>query len=253
MTPPSEQPFPSVPQAAAPGWYPDPAATGSLRWWDGIRWGPEAPPAVPAAAAPPGTGPSWWAWAVALSPLLWLAVAALTAFQLGPSANLSGPGPVLAGSVTAGAFAVFAAWRDTVALRASGECSKGAYAWWCLVAGWAYMTGRLIRLRSRRGTDKTLVAVAAAAWIAAVISVGAVAASAQSAGTVLNRPKLQQDIASWIRSRTGEAATVNCPADPAMSQGSQFDCVATAQDGSTAVVTVTVQDSQGDVVWKVTG
>ena len=27
------------PQSPAPGWYPDPSAHDSLRWWDGIQWG----------------------------------------------------------------------------------------------------------------------------------------------------------------------------------------------------------------------
>jgi len=37
---------PMQPVGPPPGWYPDPMAPGSHRWWDGYRWGPSsAPPA----------------------------------------------------------------------------------------------------------------------------------------------------------------------------------------------------------------
>lgn len=253
MTPSSEQPSASAPapQAAPPGWYPDTAGTGILRWWDGAQWGPQAPAATAAASRQPG--PSWWAWAVAFSPLLWLGAAAAVAVALGPSVNLSGPGPVLIGWVITAVFAVIAARKDTLALRAAGERSAGTSTWWCLFIGWPYLLGRLIRLRNRRGIDGTLLAVAVLLWIGAAIAVGTVASSAQSAGTVLNQAKLQSELASALKARTGDAATVNCPADPSMSPGSQFECAATFSDGSTAIVTVTVQDSQGDVIWKVNG
>lgn len=70
-------------------------------------------------------------------------------------------------------------------------------------------------------------------------------------GTVLERAKLQSDIAQWVRQKTGSAVTVNCPQDPSMSPGSKWDCLLTAPDGSTAVADVTVQDRQGDVIWQV--
>jgi hypothetical protein len=33
----------------APGWYPDPAHPGAMRWWDGTRWSEHLAPAGPPA------------------------------------------------------------------------------------------------------------------------------------------------------------------------------------------------------------
>jgi uncharacterized Tic20 family protein len=39
------------PQSPSPGWYPDPSAPGTQRWWDGTRW-TEHSSAPPAAQSP---------------------------------------------------------------------------------------------------------------------------------------------------------------------------------------------------------
>lgn len=81
---------------APAGWYPDPAGSGHLRWWDGAQWSehvhpvPDAAASAPAASATaataaspaPATGPTsaaithraglytWYIWAIVLLPLL---------------------------------------------------------------------------------------------------------------------------------------------------------------------------------------
>jgi uncharacterized Tic20 family protein len=62
--------------AAAPGWYPDPAGSASLRFWDGRRWTDALSMAVPPASPAIGRADSrGWALAAHLSAPLALFVA----------------------------------------------------------------------------------------------------------------------------------------------------------------------------------
>ena len=66
---------PDPPPAAASGWYPDPAGSGSLRFWDGTRWTEAISSAVPP-AGPHNARDDTRSWALAahLSALLSLAL-----------------------------------------------------------------------------------------------------------------------------------------------------------------------------------
>jgi hypothetical protein len=91
-----------------------PRATRRGRIWCGSRPGTRF---VLHARPSPAPGP--WAWTVALTPLVMFGVAILAAAVEGPGGSTSGY--VLLGAVVASVSAIFAAWRDTRALRAAGE------------------------------------------------------------------------------------------------------------------------------------
>lgn len=70
---------------------------------------------------------------------------------------------------------------------------------------------------------------------------------------MFNQSRVQAQIANAIKKRTGVSVTVDCPRDPSLSPSSQFQCVATASDGSTVMVNVTIQDNSGDYTWQTAG
>jgi hypothetical protein len=41
------------------GWYPDPAGSGGLRWWNGVAWGHQVQPAAQPVVHPGAAGQSW--------------------------------------------------------------------------------------------------------------------------------------------------------------------------------------------------
>jgi hypothetical protein len=218
--------------AYAPGWSPGPA------------------PAVYAPARPRSV-PGPWAWAVASAPLLLLGVAALVA--LAASVNVSVTACLLIGGLVADVFAIFAAYRDTRALRAGGEPVSGGLAWWCLLVPWAYLWARAVKRVNKSGADWGLLAGAVAAWLLIIVIASPVVGSAITTGAVFNQAQVQATIAKGIKNQTGVAVTVSCPSDPPLNPGSQFECVATADDGSTTSVTVTIQDRSGDIIWQTGG
>ena len=66
---------PDPPPSAAAGWYPDPAGSGTMRYWDGTRWTDAMSSAVPPASPHNARDDSRnWAVAAHLSALLSLVI-----------------------------------------------------------------------------------------------------------------------------------------------------------------------------------
>ena len=69
---------------------------------------------------------------------------------------------------------------------------------------------------------------------------------------VLNTDELEGQIATELEAQTGVAPTsVECPADVPVEQGGTFRCTVTADDGSSAGITVTQTDDDGGIDWVV--
>jgi hypothetical protein len=270
------------PSGPPPGWYLDPGGMQLLRWWDGVQWtshrqplpaepaegagrhrvhtapnpvSSDAPASSSPAAALPGVttaarasaSPGPWVWPIAAAPVASLAVAVILASVSGPSLSTGACVTIsyLAGDVLAFIFAL----RDTRWLRGAGDPAYPSMAFLCLLlSGWAYLLARAIRRKS--GPDWGAFAAGAAVLVIVLAIAAPLANAAKTSNEVFNQSGVQSQIASWVRQKSGDTVTVACPSDPQMSAGSTFTCVATAADGSTVPIDVTVQDNSGDIVWQ---
>ena len=201
---------PSAPQPLSgppPGWYLDPGGMQVLRWWDGIRWGPQTQPLPPAAPArEEGTGrhrgtsvaddarvprpaygqpvppfsapvadsisaprtraPAPWAWVVAATPLVAIAIAAVARTNVAAQDDAN---CVSAGWVIANIIGLMAAEQDARALVKRGEIGGTKRAWLGLLGGWPYLWARAVKRTGRTNGDWWLFAAGAAIWVAAVV------------------------------------------------------------------------------------
>jgi hypothetical protein len=70
----------------------------------------------------------------------------------------------------------------------------------------------------------------------------------------VNTDALEQQIAAELQAQANVTpSSVDCPDDVEAEAGGTFTCTATADDGSTATITVTQQDDEGNLRWEVTG
>jgi Domain of unknown function (DUF4333) len=87
--------------------------------------------------------------------------------------------------------------------------------------------------------------------LAAIAVAGGLLAACTS---TINTQELEQQIARELEAQTGVTpSSVTCPDDVPAEAGGRFECTVTADDGSTATVSVVQEDDQGNVRWEVTG
>ncbi|MGW9022644.1 DUF4333 domain-containing protein [Streptomyces sp. NPDC055722] len=84
-----------------------------------------------------------------------------------------------------------------------------------------------------------------------LVSLGGAGIIENTVGVPLDTNAVQQQIAQDVQTQTGEAVTVQCPSSATVRTGASFQCVVKAADGSTALATVTVQNSQGEFIWHI--
>jgi Na+/alanine symporter len=184
-------------------------------------------------------------------PVIQLIVGVVVGLAAGMS--VGGPGAVIGGVLVAALLGIFMAVKDARVLRATGEPFSSGLAAWCLLGGWAYLLARAIKRVNRTNNDWVLFAVSVVTWLVVIVIATPVIRSAVTSGSVFSRAKVQSDVAQAIYDKTGTSVTVNCPQDPPLNPGSQFQCVATATDGSASMVTITIQDSSGEYTWQIKG
>jgi hypothetical protein len=188
-----------------------------------------------------------WAWAVAAAPAAGLAVTVIFASASGVSLSTGACITIgyLAGDVLAFIFAL----KDTRWLRQAGDPAYPSMAVLCLLlSGWAYLLARAVKRKS--GADWGVFAAGLGVLVIVLAIATPLANAAKASNEVFNQSGVQSQIASWVKQKSGYAVTVACPSDPPMTAGTKFTCIATATDGSTVPIDVTVQDNSGDIVWQ---
>jgi hypothetical protein len=178
-----------------------------------------------------------------------LAVAAVAAALGGPSPGVVGY--IWIGNIVATVLTVFMAYRDARALKVSGELAGTGLAWWSLLTPWAYLWARAVKKANRTNGDWGLLAASLTLWVLVIVIATPLVSSVATANAVFDRAKVQAAVAKGIQDQSGIAVNVNCPQNPPMNPGTQFQCVATAKDGSRAFVTITVQGKNGGYTWRV--
>lgn len=74
--------------------------------------------------------------------------------------------------------------------------------------------------------------------------------AAREPHTALDMDKITRAIQDKLAATTGRPATVHCPPAEPSRPGVRFSCQATGPGGPVESIEVTVQDTQGDIVWR---
>lgn len=236
-------PFAPPPPQPPPGWDRPAGAWGSVGAPASTAPAPPAPAsAVPASAVgqPVAIGNELSGWAVALAPLVGLAVSAVIASQAGVGAA------VTAGWVVFLGVNCLLTWWDHSVLKRQGV--SGVPWVWALFLMPVY----LYRRQKHLARGQLLMGVWFVAFVLSIVLQSSVLNAAASHSVSIDTAKLEQEIQAKAGAQVVGGATVSCPAENSVHQGSTFQCILTANsDGSTVLVNVTVENNNGDVIWQV--
>lgn len=90
------------------------------------------------------------------------------------------------------------------------------------------------------------------ARLARIMALAATLALAACGEQVLDTDELESEIATELEDQTGVVpSSVDCPADVPAGEGNTFRCTVTADDGSSAGITVKQTDDEGSIDWEV--
>lgn len=263
------------------GWYPNPQDTTQARWWDGQSWTDHlnAAPTATVMLPPPAPNVSGLGAAASGRDLragIEIADAPVGGRAAGPDSSLS----PLADTAGGPKF-----WERTEAYRvgnavADKKAGTNSPAQIGLVFGiisilfnpllLVGITSFILSLRGLSRARKweregfTPVGRKKAVWglvlssvgsIVAIIIIGTLLSSGFRDGFAstqpqFDKPGVEQLITAGMLKQGVSVDTVQCPDTPTMTEGNQFQCVATQTDGTTRFVNIRVQDSKGNITWQ---
>jgi hypothetical protein len=102
---------------------------------------------------------------------------------------------------------------------------------------------------ARRRTARRVAALACAPAILLALP----GCSFSTGSDSLDTDKLEREVVKGIKEQLNIDATVTCPDDVKAEAGDVFTCEARSSDGTTATVTVTQKDDDGNVDWRIGG
>ena len=253
------------------GWYPDPAGSGTLRWWTGTSWKEHftplpAPPALlgdtaatpergaglfapttpPMDDATPRVPPEQPPLPSARTGAVWL-IAGLPAVVVGVRAVSAAlpwtSSPIVTAAAYLGLLALLvglAIW-DSAVLKARGIKAASA-AWILLFPPLAYFVARRVALkklgiRANAVGNVYVLTLFAAAALSSLLLIPM--ASAQMDASSLRL--LERQVSTELQQQTSVSWTVGCPdGAPVSIAGSSFDCAANDLTGRSVRFTVHV-------------
>ena len=205
------------------GWYDDPSGSGRQRYWDGSEWTEHLQPTSTAASLSAGhaTVPprSRGVRQTSLLDNPW----STSEDRKNPQANLA---------LTFGILALFASLLTGIpalVLGIIGVHKAGSVGVGRGKAIWGIALGALF----------TIISVI---WIGAGIS--------SASHPKVDAADFEKKIAAGIKDQSGLKVTVSCPGDQDFAKASTFICIATDSTGANHEVDVTIQNDQGEFIWK---
>ncbi|WP_235460174.1 DUF2510 domain-containing protein [Yonghaparkia sp. Soil809] len=250
----------SAPQHPSAARYGSAPGTGSAAGWGSVPGAPQYVPYVaespvaamrrggmmPGAAGPVPHVHTGAAWAIALLPMVQLLLSLLVVAAFTSGLDL----PIITAIWLAPIPVVIAlAYFDQRSLKRRG-IDRPAGWWWSIIGAPVYLIMRAVSLARYSGAG---FAPAAVFLLLVGLQVGAIVAVP---GLLISAvPQLFADEASnsiELNARSiGTAAEVTCSGTPPLFIGQQYRCPAVNADGTTFVVTVSLQRANGWITWQV--
>lgn len=259
------------------GWYPNPQDSTQSRWWDGQAWTDHfnaAPTATALLSMPaPNTSesdaapsrrdlredqavdPPVGGWAAGFETSTSATIGTATADRVtmnGPGYNPYNSARDLAARKNTPATNGFVFGIISILVNPFLLISIGAFIWSGVgLARAKKWQGEGYEPVGRRKAVWGIVLASVGTVISLVIMVSLMSAGGHNSAQVrFDKAGVEKMVADGVLKQAGAKVSVECPNSPSMTEGNKFQCVATADDGTTTFVTIRVQDPEGNITWE---